>query len=76
MSSNRLPEGKKWSLQWETKKLHEIGTHQDVTMIHVATHKVTMFQFHHPGWDCDCDFDLDINFHSDIESDVHSDSGF
>ena len=51
-------------------------THKDMTTISVATHEVTMSQFHHTGWECDCDFDLDINFHSDIESDVHSDSGF
>ena len=47
-----------------------------MTTISVATHEVTMSQFHHPGWDGDCDCDLDINFHLDIESDVHSDSGF
>ena len=51
-------------------------THQDVTTDLVAAHEVRMSQFHHTGCDCDCHFDLDMDFHSGIESDVHSDFRF
>ena len=69
ISSNGLPEDKQWSFHWQTKKSQEMRRHQCVTTFSVATPEVKMSQFHHTG--CDFDFDLDINFHSDIESDVH-----
>ena len=51
-------------------------THQDKTAISVDTNEVPMSKVHPTGchWDCHCV--LDVDFHSHVESDVHSDSDF
>ena len=54
----------------------EMQTNQDVTTMSVDTNEVSVFECHPTGCECDCHCVLDVDFHSDVESDVHSDSGF